>query len=68
MAKAVKKLVKKSTFGLLDLDPNMPEPPEPETAPDADSEESTKASMRAAQRRRRTGRLSTVLSSNNTLG
>lgn len=68
MAKAVKKLVKASTEPLDFLKPDIPDMKEPETMPDIDEEEAARMEQRRLQRRRRTGRLSTVLSGESTLG
>lgn len=68
MAKAVKKLVKASTEPLDFLKPDIPNQRKPEVAPDPDDEEMARAEQRRMQRRRRTGRLSTVLSGESSLG
>ena len=67
--KAVKKVIKASTDPVMDLlKPDMPNMKEPQTMPDPDDEEMAKAEQRKMQRRRRTGRLSTVLSGESSLG
>ena len=70
MGKPINKIVKTLTLGTVDLglDPKMPQPAEPEEAPDPDDEEAKRAAQREMQRRRRSGRTSTVLSGSNTLG
>jgi hypothetical protein len=69
MGKAVNKLVKASTFGKVDLDPDAPKLPDPIPAADPEDPEALKAESRRLQRRKRTGRTSTVLTEgSNTLG
>ena len=69
MSKAVNKLVKISTFGKVDLDPKIPKPGDAETAPDVDDKTAARAKQRELQRRRGSGRTSTVLTGEtNTLG
>lgn len=68
MAKAVKKVIKK----VVDIF-DAPEPPkvlqeEEPTAPDPDNEAAARAKSRQLQRRKRTGRTSTVMSEGNQLG
>lgn len=59
MGKVVKKAVKVSTFGKVDLDPKTPRLPKPVEMPDPEAQKAAKS--RALQRRKRTGRTSTVL-------
>ena len=69
MASIIKGAVKASTFGLIDLDPDTPKLPKANEMPDPDSEEAAKAESRALQRRKRSGRTSTILTSgSNNLG
>ena len=71
MGKLINTAVKASTFGALDLglDPDTPKLPDANAAPDPDSEEAAKAESRRLQRKKRTGRTSTVLTGgSNTLG
>lgn len=70
MGSAVNKLVKASTFGKVDLDPDTPRLPKPKTAPDVDDMAAKKAESRRLQRKKRTGRTATVLTGtgSNTLG
>ena len=71
MGKTVSKIVDVGTLGLVDskglMGGDKPKLADPEEMPDADSNLSSKRAMREAQRRRRTGRTSTVLS-NSSLG
>lgn len=59
MAKIINKAVKISTFGKVDLDPKAPKLPKVRTAPDPEME--NKAATRALQRKKRSGRTSTVM-------
>ena len=70
MGGVVKKVVKASSLGMVDLDdkPSAPKLAKTKTAPVADDEEAMKAQLRAQGRRRRTGRTSTVLSEGSGLG
>jgi hypothetical protein len=72
MGEAVDKIVKVSTLGLIGADDiiggeKKPNISDPEEMPDADSKMASKKAMREQQRRRRTGRTSTILS-NSKLG
>ena len=67
MSKAINKAIKLSTFGMVDLEPDKPKQSKVRTAPDPEKEAVAKS--RDLQRRRRTGRTSTVLNDgSNTLG
>lgn len=67
MAKAISGLVKGVTFGKVDLDPDAPKLPKPRTAPDPEME--AKAESRRLQRKKRSGRTSTVMTEgSSTLG
>ena len=59
MSKIISKAVKVSTFGAIDLDPKAPKLPKPKTAPDPEME--AKAESRRLQRKKRSGRTSTVM-------
>ncbi len=59
MGKVINKVVKASTFGKVDLDPKAPKLPKVKTAPDPEMD--AKAAQRALQRKKRTGRTSTVM-------
>jgi|TARA_R110000851_G_scaffold9579_2_gene35543 hypothetical protein len=59
MGKIINKAVKVSTFGKIDLDPRAPKLPPVKTAPDPEME--AKAASRALQRKKRTGRTSTIM-------
>lgn len=60
MGKIISKAVKASTFGRVDLDPDAPKLPKANTAPDPEAEAA--AESRRLQRKKRSGRTSTVLS------
>ena len=66
MGKTVAKIVDVSTLGVVDSKKLMggekPKLGDPEEMPDADSNLASKRAMRESQRRRRTGRTSTILS------
>ena len=66
MSKTVSKIISTGTLGLVDggalMGGKKPKMADPEEMPDADSNLASKRSMRESQRRRRTGRTSTVLS------
>ncbi len=67
MGKIIAPFVKASTFGKIDLDPGRDTPKAiPLPAPDPEME--GKAESRRLQRKRRTGRTSTVLSGASSLG
>jgi len=68
MGKTVNKLVKMSTLGLVDLDPELPDPGKKKVMPDVDDEEVKKLKSRELQRRKRSGRTATVLSEGSKLG
>jgi hypothetical protein len=61
MSKILAPLVKVSTFGKIDLDPSTPKLPKANAAPDPDAKEAAKAESRRLQRKKRSGRTSTVL-------
>ena len=64
MSKVIAPLVKASTFGKVDLDPDTPKLPKPNAAPDPELD--NKAKSRALQRRKRSGRTSTILTDGST--
>lgn len=69
MSKVVKKLV--DPFGLTKKllgDDKKAKLAKPETMPDPDDKEAAKSAMREAQRRKRSGRTSTILSDSSNLG
>ncbi len=66
MGKIIAPFVKATTFGKIDLDPDAPKLPKAVNAPDPEME--GKAESRHLQRKRRTGRTSTVLSGASSLG
>jgi hypothetical protein len=69
MGSVINKAVKASTFGAVDLEPKTPKPPGVEPMPTVDDRTAQRAKERALQRRRRSGRTSTVLTGeSNTLG
>ena len=70
MGGVVKKAIKASSLGLIDLETTEapPAPGEPKTAPDVDEEAAARAESRRLQRRSRSGRTSTVLSEGSKLG
>lgn len=69
MSGVVNKAVKASTFGKVDMDPKKPKVPGAVLAPDVDDKTAARARERELQRRRRSGRTSTVLTGeSNSLG
>ena len=66
MGKIISGAVKASTFGKVDLDPDTPKLPKANAAPDPDAQEAAKAESRRLQRKKRTGRTSTVLTGGST--
>ena len=66
-----KKALNIATLGMSDAlfsTPDMPEVKDPAVAPDPESLEAKRKSERAMTRRKTSGRTSTILSGNNTLG
>jgi hypothetical protein len=68
MGKIIKSAVKLSSFGKIDLDPETKDLPPANEAPDPDSLEAQKAESRRLQRKKRSGRTSTVLTGSTSLG
>jgi hypothetical protein len=59
MSKAINKVIKTVTLGQVDLDPKAAKQPDARAAPDPEAEAMAKS--RALQRKKRSGRTSTVL-------
>ena len=68
MSGVVKKAMDISKAPLDFFKADAPKPPKSQTMPDPNSTEAKKAAQRRAQRRRRSGRTSTVLTGESTLG